>query len=229
MSRLRRSRLVVGYVRPTPGDRPGAADGAIIGYATRHDLAMKRIHRDDPAEPGQGRRPRVPRRPGRPARGPGHWRTRRVGRSPLPGAAGGGSPCPAGLGGRRPDVPGRLRPCPAAPAVRLARSEPTSAARLMSPRPGRVADLGVLPASAVPEEYGVTGPDQTTCPESRRPTSRLVGPRSGNAPTPGRCSTGTSSPATGPIADRGMATVPTGEHLPRPHVYATPPRPSPPC
>ncbi len=48
---------VVGYVRPTPGDRPGAADGAIIGYATRHDLAMKRIHRDDPAEPGQGRRP----------------------------------------------------------------------------------------------------------------------------------------------------------------------------
>ncbi len=48
---------VVGYVRPAPQDRPGAADGAIIGYATRHNLTMKRIHRDDPAEPGQGRRP----------------------------------------------------------------------------------------------------------------------------------------------------------------------------
>ncbi len=48
---------VVGYVRPAPGERPGAADGAIIGYATRHDLGMKRIHRDDPAEPGQARRP----------------------------------------------------------------------------------------------------------------------------------------------------------------------------
>ncbi len=45
--------VVVGYVRPTPDERPGAADGAIIGYATRHDFAMKRIHRDDPAEPGR--------------------------------------------------------------------------------------------------------------------------------------------------------------------------------
>ncbi len=44
---------VVGYVRPAPEDRPDAADGAIIGYATRHELGMKRIHRDDPAEQGR--------------------------------------------------------------------------------------------------------------------------------------------------------------------------------
>ncbi len=34
----------------------------------------------------------------------------------------------------------------------------------MSPRPGRVADLGVLPASAVPKEYRVTGPDPDDLP-----------------------------------------------------------------
>ncbi len=47
---------VVGYVRPAPEERPGAADGAIIGYATRHGLAMAHIHRDEPAEAGQTRR-----------------------------------------------------------------------------------------------------------------------------------------------------------------------------
>ncbi len=152
---------VVGYVRPAPGDRPGAADGAIIGYATRHNLAMKRIHRDDPTEPGQARRPGflAALEDLREYRATGVLLPSADHLSPVPHVQDALIRLVEETGGRiyladTDTTPLRRQHVACAEQSTRAPTAP------LNPRPGLVADPGVLPAQAVPNtghnDHGAT-------------------------------------------------------------------------
>lgn len=138
--------VVVGYVRSAPDDRPGAADGTILAYATRHELGMNRIHRDDRSEPDRAGFLAVL----------DDVRTNRA-NGVLIASADHLSPVPRvreALARLIEQAGGRLYLADSDPAA-LRRQvaighQTTVAAVPTDPRPGQVVDYRVLPAQAVP-------------------------------------------------------------------------------